>query len=74
MSRRGRIAEKASAPLALLLAAMMVVAVIGVPRFHRASTVRVACNWQWNMPQRYAWNPYDCRFWQDLPPAETIET
>lgn len=74
MTRRGRIAESASAPLALLLAAMVVLAVIGVPRFNRANTVRVAYNWQWNVPQRNAWNPYDCRFWQDLPPTETIET
>lgn len=74
MTRRGRIASWASAPLALLLAAMVVLAVIGVPRFPRANTVCVACNWHWNMPQSDAWNPYDCRFWQNLPPAETIET
>lgn len=74
MTERRRTAPWAAAPLALLLAAIVSTAVIGVPLVDRASTVRIACNWPWNMPQCNAWNPYDCRFWQDLPPAETIET
>jgi hypothetical protein len=73
MVEEGRIGESEVAQLGLLLSAMLLIVVFVAPIAEGALIGRIPRAWQWNMPQTDAWNPYDCRFWQELPPAETMD-
>lgn len=70
MREEGTMAAPLGAGWSLLAMGMLLVAAVGAPTADRAQFDPVAQSWQWNPPQRHAWNPYDCRFWQDLPPVE----
>ncbi len=70
MQREATMRWAAAGELITLAAALLVVLAIALPVLDRAQTSRLPTRWQWQPPQRDAWNPYDCRFWRDLPAAE----
>ena len=70
MNREGTMRWAASSELIPLAAAMLVVMAFAIPVLERVQTSRLPAQWKWQPPQRNAWNPYDCRFWCELPVEE----
>lgn len=58
------------AGISMIAAGMLFVSVLGVPTVDRAKVATIIDSCQYQPTQRHAWNPYDCRFWQALPPEE----
>jgi hypothetical protein len=56
----------------LLAGVMAAVTFLGLPLLEQSPSGWKPIAWEWEPAQQNAWNPYDCLFWQDLPPAEFV--
>jgi hypothetical protein len=61
-----------SVETALLMGVMASVTLFGLPLVEQSPQGWRSFTWEFEPTQQNAWNPYDCLFWQDLPPAEFV--
>ncbi len=70
MRDRGTMTSLAGVELSVVLGVILAVTACGAPLLDHVQARGRLAFLAYEPPQCHTWNPYDCRFWQELPPAE----